>query len=80
MNTYKNATTVEILRQRGFSETEIQHLQAFRRYYFKYGRDLDQLPLDPRRLQFVCWLVAHGKLSEDLPVVMEEEPDALKGA
>lgn len=50
------------LRRAGFTEPAIVRLCQLRR---GYARDeMDQLPLDRCRLEFVCWLVSTGKLTD----------------
>lgn len=52
------------LRNVGFSAQEIEHLTRLRAYYAKEGRLLEEL--DGHHLQFIRWLVATGRLSENV--------------
>lgn len=60
--TYQEA--FQILRQAGFVGPVIDRLYRLRRNYRM--SELDQAPLDLCRLQFVRWLVATGRLSDQL--------------
>ncbi len=55
---------LEALRRSGLTTLEINRLIQFRRAY--RARELDQTPADLARLQFVRWLVVHGKLTDQL--------------
>ena len=59
---YKEA--LERLRQDGFTALEIEQLCRLRRDYPE--RELDHVSADLRRLEFVRWLVATGKLTDQL--------------
>lgn len=61
--TYQQA--FHFLRQAGLVEAEIDRLYQFRRVY--QMSELDQPSLDLSRLQFIRWLVATGRLTEQLP-------------
>jgi len=53
---------LEKLRREGFTDSAIIRFCQLRK---RYGRDeMDQLPLDSRRLEFVHWLVSRGKLTD----------------
>ncbi|HEY7417158.1 MAG TPA: hypothetical protein VH593_18370 [Ktedonobacteraceae bacterium] len=53
---------LEKLRQKGFSSSAIVRLCHLRKGYGH--NEMDKLPLDSRRLEFVRWLVARGKLTD----------------
>ena len=53
---------MEKLRQAGFTERVIIRLRQMRRSYAQ--DEMDQLPLDRCRLEFVRWLVTTGRLSD----------------
>jgi len=55
-----------ILYRAGFTRVESERLARFRRKYLKYRPDQDQACLDFAHLQFIRWLVEHGKLTEHL--------------
>ncbi len=57
---YKEA--LEMLRRAGFSPAEMERLARLRRA--RVENELDQSPVDLRRLKFVRWLVATGRLSD----------------
>jgi hypothetical protein len=57
---YKDA--LDILRKAGFSTAEIERLARLHRAYAH--KELDQAPADQRRLEFVRWLVATGRLTD----------------
>lgn len=52
------------LRSAGFSTQEIERLARLRAYYAGEGKPLEML--DRRHLQFIRWLVATGRLSENV--------------
>jgi len=52
----------EILRRAGFTEAEMNRLSKLRRNLAEDGKY--QELVDYRRLQFIRWLVATGKLTE----------------
>jgi hypothetical protein len=54
----------EVLRQVGFTEEEIERLNHLRRDSTEL--ELQQSSVEYRRLAFIRWLVATGKLSEQL--------------
>ena len=55
---------LNLLLRRGFTARQITQFCRMRR---TYGQDKrDQLPLDSRRLEFARWLVATGRLSEQI--------------
>src|SRR5690348_44953 len=60
----------QMLRQAGFTEAEIDRLYQLRQAY--QTSELDQPPLDLGRLQFIRWLVATGRLTEDLPETRDQ--------
>ena len=53
---------LEELRRAGFTAQEIQHLYFFRQAYIT--NEKDQAPADLSRLQFIRWLVEHGRISD----------------
>lgn len=55
---------VETLRKAGLTPWEIKRLACFRRT-FRHS-EMDLAPLDPAHLRFIRWLVAHGKLTDQL--------------
>jgi hypothetical protein len=57
---YKEA--LEQLRQSGFTPSEIEQLCRLRRDYPQL--EFDRISIDLRRLEFVRWLVATGKLTD----------------
>lgn len=57
---YKEA--LEGLRQDGFTASEIEQLCRLRRDYQK--QEFDRISTDLRRLEFVRWLVATGRLTD----------------
>ena len=57
---YKDA--FDMLRKAGFSTAEIEQLARLHRAYAH--NELDQAPADQRRLEFVRWLVATGRLTD----------------
>jgi len=52
----------EALLQIGFTSTEIESLSQFRRDYLQ--REQQQILVELRRLEFVRWLVATGRLTD----------------
>jgi hypothetical protein len=60
--TYKE--DFEALRQRGFTENEIQQLTQLRRD--RTELEMSATSIEYQRLAFVRWLVATGKLSDQL--------------
>ena len=65
--TYQEA--FQTLRRAGFVGAEIDRLYQLRRTY--QTSELDQSPLDLCQLQFIRWLVATGRLTDQLPEVEE---------
>lgn len=59
-----NKKDIQILPEAGFTEAEIRRLSELRRTLAEEGKYLDLL--DYRRLEFVRWLVATGKLTEQV--------------
>ncbi len=55
---------LEALRKGGFTNREISRLYHFRHMYVAHP--MDQAPADLARLQFVRWLVEHGRLTDQL--------------
>lgn len=60
---YRDACS--LLHRAGFVEKEIDRLYHLQQTYRR--SELDQPPLDLSRLRFVRWLVATGRLTEQLP-------------
>jgi len=59
-----NKEDMQILHKAGFTEAEICRLSKLRRIPAEEGKYLELL--DYRRLEFVRWLVATGKLTEQV--------------
>jgi len=57
-----NKEDLETLRRLGFSEQTISRLFRLRRTY--QPGEMDQVPLDPRRLEFARWLVMTHRISD----------------
>jgi hypothetical protein len=55
---------IECLYRAGFRPEEIERLAKFRHGYRK--SDLDQAAIDLHHLQFIRWLVEHGRLTEQV--------------
>ena len=55
---------IQILREAGFPEAEIRRLSELRRTLAEECKYMELV--DYRRLQFVRWLVATGKLTEQV--------------
>ena len=55
---------IQILHEAGFTEAEIRRLCELRRKPAEEGKYLELV--DYRRLEFVRWLVATGKLTEQV--------------
>jgi DNA-binding transcriptional MerR regulator len=55
---------IQILREAGFTEAEIRRLCELRRILAEEGKYLEFV--DYRRLEFARWLVATGKLTEQV--------------
>ena len=62
MNQLPYHDALRMLRRAGFAEAEIVRLSQLRRDYRMC--ELDQSPLDLKRLQFVRWLVVTGRLTD----------------
>jgi hypothetical protein len=56
---------LEALYRSGFTTTSIARLADLRRTYRSQAQD--QAPADLARLRFIRWLVAQGRLSDQLP-------------
>jgi hypothetical protein len=54
----------DMLRTSGFNEAEIESLSKLRDAYF--SRELQPTHADYRRFEFVRWLVATGRLTDQL--------------
>lgn len=63
MNQVDDKDALDLLRRARFSTTEIERLARLRRE--RDGNELDQVPAD-RRLEFVRWLVATGRLTDSI--------------
>lgn len=61
--TYQEA--FETLRQAGFAKPAINRLYHLRQTYGT--SEMDQAPLDVRKLEFIRWLVTTERLTEGLP-------------
>jgi hypothetical protein len=59
-----NKEDIQILREAGFSGAEIRHLNELRRTLTEECKYMELA--DYRRLEFVRWLVATGKLTEQV--------------
>jgi len=78
MNQINDKEAFDMLHKAGFTELEIKRLTRLRREY-KIS-EMDQAPLDYARLRFARWLVATGRLTDQLsgedapcaPSVVEE--------
>jgi len=57
---YKDA--LDMLRRAGFTAKEIDRLSKLRRD--RKGNTVDQAPADQRRMEFIRWLVATGRLTD----------------
>ena len=55
---------LEALYRAGFTTTEIAHLVDLRRTYLAQAQN--QAPADLARLRFIRWLVAKGRLTDQL--------------
>jgi hypothetical protein len=64
-NQMNHDEAVARLQRSGFSTQAIHRLCGLRRAYTDKG-EMDQAPLDLRRLRFVRWLVQTGKLTDRL--------------
>jgi hypothetical protein len=53
---------LQALHEAGFTTYQIERLCFLRRTYGENA--LDQAPLDLSRLEFIRWLIAHGRLSD----------------
>jgi hypothetical protein len=54
----------EILRKGGFVDGEVQRLSKLRQRYANQAEQ--QAKADLRRMEFVRWLVTHGRLSDQI--------------
>ncbi|GHO42919.1 hypothetical protein [Ktedonospora formicarum] len=54
----------DILRKGGFAENEVVQLSKLRAYYAEKERQ--RAAIANRRLEFIRWLVANGKLSDQI--------------
>ncbi|HEU5315682.1 MAG TPA: hypothetical protein VFX49_06195 [Chloroflexota bacterium] len=74
MNTHTTATAdMARLRAQGFSPQGAARLAELRRRHAR--GDLTESPIELKRLEFACWLVEHGRLS-DQTNQMGEPPGA----
>lgn len=64
MNQMNYKEALELLRKAGFTAPEIERLCRLRRDYVE--SEMDQAPVDQRRLEFVRWLVVTGKLTDQI--------------
>jgi hypothetical protein len=64
MNQMNYKEALELLRRAGFTAPEIDRLCRLRRDYAE--SEMDQAPVDQRRLEFVRWLVVTGKLTDQI--------------
>ena len=64
MNQMNYKEALELLRRAGFTASEIDRLCRLRRNYTE--SELDQAPVDHRRLEFVRWLEVTGKLTDQI--------------
>lgn len=62
MNQMNYKKALEMLCRAGFSASEIDRLCRFRRKFAE--SEMDRAPVDRRRLEFVRWLVATGRLTD----------------
>lgn len=69
MNTMTYRQASFILRRAGFLDAEIDRLYRLHQAY--RTNELDQPPLDLRRLEFIRWLVTTGRLTDQLPGASE---------
>ncbi len=65
MNQMNFKEALEMLRRAGCSASEIDRLCRLRKE--RAENEMDQAPVNLRRLEFVRWLVATGKLTDTLP-------------
>jgi len=64
MKTLDDQQAYDLLHRAGWTPAEIERLMRLHHTY--QPTEMDQAPRDSRRLEFVRWLVLHGKLSESL--------------
>ncbi len=64
MNQMNFKEALEMLHRAGFTASEIERLCRLRREHAE--NEMDQAPADLRRLEFIRWLVATGKLTDTL--------------
>ncbi|HVB22793.1 MAG TPA: hypothetical protein VNG51_12685 [Ktedonobacteraceae bacterium] len=57
---------LEILSKEGFTQEEIGRLTCLRQMYHMQEQEADLPQMNLLHLQFIRWLVEHGKLSEEL--------------
>jgi hypothetical protein len=62
MNQMDNKDALDMLRRAGFTAKEIDRLSELRRD--RVGNTLDRAPAEQRRLEFIRWLVATGRLTD----------------
>ncbi len=62
MNSERIEESREGLLEAGFTPTQIEHLSQFRRDYLE--REQQQILVELRRLEFLRWLVATGRLTD----------------
>lgn len=55
---------LDTLHQAGFTTLEIRRLLRFRQLFL--ASEQDQAPADLAHLQFIRWLVEHGRLTDQL--------------
>lgn len=65
MRKTKEEEAFDVLRQAGFTRSQINRFIQLRQDYAT--SELDRLPLDYTRLRFVRWLVATGRLTDQIP-------------
>jgi hypothetical protein len=69
---HHDETELTRLLRQGFTERQITRLYRLRS---RYAQDeMDQPALDPRRLEFARWLVATGRLNEQI----DKEPRGIR--
>jgi hypothetical protein len=64
MDTLDYKQAYDLLHKAGCTFAERERLIRFRQTY--QPTEMDQAPLDYRHLEFIRWLVLHGKLTEQL--------------
>lgn len=63
---------LESLRRAGYTDLQIHRLCQLKQTYLKYGPD--RPTIDLKYLDFMRWLIAHGRLSDDIGEVGHSEP------